>query len=201
MIVTGIYYALGLAAGGAMVVLLTQPVFGAPLFLLAAFCLYFFRDPDREIPPGAVAVSAADGKVVAVKSEGNGRTRISIFLSIFDVHVNRSPIAGEITGLQYNRGRFLVASKEAASARNEQNVITVNGGDTQVVFKQIAGIIARRIIFDKKVGDHVEKGERVGLIRFGSRTDIVFGDEWEVVVQKGQRVKGGSSIVAKRKQE
>jgi len=200
MVVTGIYYAVALVLGGLIVSYFTRPTFGVPLYVLALFCLYFFRDPDRSIPPGAVAVAPADGKVVAILPEGDDHVRISIFLNIFDVHINRAPIAGKITNVQYKKGEFLVASKEEASARNEQNEVTLEGNDgTRVVFKQIAGLIARRILFTKQTGDSVEKGERVGMIKFGSRTDLVLGSEWEVVVQEGDRVKGGASIMAKRR--
>jgi phosphatidylserine decarboxylase len=200
MVVDGIYYALALAAGGAIVSYITNPWFGLPLFILAAFCLYFFRDPERQIPAGAVAVSPADGKVVAVKSESPTQTRISIFLNIFDVHVNRTPISGTITDVRYQSGHFLVASKEEASAQNEQNTVTVQGDGTSVVFKQIAGLIARRIVFSKKPGDHVKAGDRVGLIKFGSRVDVLFGPEWDVVIRAGMRVAGGSSVIARRRQ-
>src|SRR5437763_8812082 len=138
MVLDGIYYALGLATAGAILAYLTNPWWAMPLFILAAFCLYFFRDPDRPIPTGPVAVSPADGKVVAVKPEAAGN-RISIFLNIFDVHVNRTPISGVISDVQYRPGHFLVASKEDASSANEQNVVTVDGDGTRVVFKQIAG--------------------------------------------------------------
>jgi phosphatidylserine decarboxylase len=198
IVITGIYYALGLAAAGAIVAWLAGPWFSTPLWLLAAFCLYFFRDPDREIPPGPVAVSPADGKVVAIKPEG-GLNRISIFLNVFDVHVNRTPVAGTIAKVQYQKGCFKVASKEECSTENEQNVVTVQGDGTTVIFKQIAGLIARRIVFDKKVGDKVSTGERIGLIKFGSRMDILFGPEWEITVRPGMRVAAGSSIIARRK--
>ena len=155
------------------------------------------RDPDRTVPPGNVAVSPADGKVVSIKSAA-AETRVSIFLNIFDVHVNRTPIAGRITNVSYSAGKFLVASREDASRDNEQNTVTVEGAGTRVVFKQIAGLIARRIVFWKKVGDTVTTGERVGLIKFGSRVDIFFGPEWNIEVQVGQRVSAGSSIVARR---
>src|SRR6202165_4070430 len=135
MVLDGIYYALALTAGGAVVAYVTRPWFGLPLFILALFCLYFFRDPDRGIPPGPVAVSPADGKVVAVKAESPSLTRISIFLNIFDVHVNRAPIPGKITGVSYHKGQFLVASKEEASSKNEQNTVTVEGDGTRVIFK------------------------------------------------------------------
>src|SRR6185436_19783873 len=160
MVVDGIYYALALSAGGALVAYLSRPWFGVPLFILALFCLYFFRDPDRSIPSGPVAVSPADGKVVAIKAESDSITRVSIFLNIFDVHVNRSPVPGKITEVRYEKGKFLVASKEEASSQNEQNTVTVEGDGTRVRFKQIAGLIARRIVFNKKVGDMVTAGER-----------------------------------------
>ena len=199
MVVDGIYYGIGLLAGGGVVSYLTHPLYGAPLYLLAAFCLYFFRDPERVVPDGPVAVSPADGKVVAIRPEAPGLTRISIFLNIFDVHVNRSPIAGAIKDVTYRRGRFLVASREEASSENEQNIVTVDGGGSRVVFKQIAGLIARRIVFYKKPGDAVQAGERVGLIKFGSRVDVLLGPEWEIQVREGQRVKAGSAILARRK--
>jgi phosphatidylserine decarboxylase len=199
MVVTGIYYALGLTVAGLLFGWVTRsPYYGIPLYILALFCLYFFRDPNRAIPSGPVAVSPADGKVVAVKSEG-GETRISIFLNIFDVHVNRSPIAGEITDVRYQSGKFLVASREEASVQNEMNTVTVEGDGSRVVFKQIAGLIARRIIFYKRPGQSVDKGERIGLIKFGSRVDVLLGSEWDVVVRPGQRVAAGSSVIATRR--
>ena len=194
---TGIYYALAFLAGAAFVAWLAGPWFGVPLVLLALFCINFFRDPDREIPAGPVAVSPADGRVLAVVAEP-GRTRVSIFLNVFDVHVNRTPIAGRIDKVEYKTGRFLVASKEASSTDNEQNVVTVTGDGVTVVFKQIAGLIARRIIFTKHPGDMVAAGERIGLMRFGSRMDVLFGPEWEITVRAGQRVAAGSTIIARR---
>jgi phosphatidylserine decarboxylase len=199
MVLDGIYYALALTAGGAVVAYLTRPWFGLPLFILAVFCLYFFRDPDRGIPPGPVAVAPADGKVVAVKAESPGLTRISIFLNIFDVHVNRTPIPGKVTSVSYHKGQFLVASKEEASSQNEQNTVTVEGEGTRVVFKQIAGLIARRIVFNKKVGDTLAPGERVGMIKFGSRVDVELGPEWEILVSPGMHVSCGSSVIARRR--
>ena len=199
MVLDGIYYALALTAGGAVVAYLTRPWFGLPLFILAVFCLYFFRDPDRAVPPGPVAVSPADGKVVAVKAESPSLTRISIFLNIFDVHVNRTPIPGKITSVSYHKGQFLVASKEKASSQNEQNEVTVEGDGTRVIFKQIAGLIARRIVFTKKVGDTLAPGERIGMIKFGSRVDVELGPEWEILVKPGMRVSCGSSVIARRR--
>ena len=201
MVVDGIYYALGLAAGGAVVAWLIGPIFAVPFAVLALFCLYFFRDPDREIPPGPVAVSPGDGKIVAIKEISPAATRISIFLNVFDVHVNRSPIGGTIVDVKYHKGAFLVASKEEASAQNEQNTVTVEAADgTRVIFKQIAGLIARRIVFNKKIGQKIEAGERVGMIKFGSRVDVVLGPEWLITAAPGQRVQGGASILAVRRE-
>jgi phosphatidylserine decarboxylase len=198
IVIDGIYYALALAGAGVLVAWLVNPWFAGVLWLLALFCLYFFRDPERVIPSGAVAVSPADGKVVAVKAESPTLQRISIFLNIFDVHVNRAPVAGAITGVEYRAGRFLVASRERCSAENEQNVVTMDGDGSRIVFKQIAGLIARRIVFNKKPGDRVSAGERVGLIKFGSRVDVLLGPEWEIAVRPGMRVAGGSSVIARR---
>jgi phosphatidylserine decarboxylase len=200
MVIDGIYYALTLTAGGAAVWYFTQPAFAAPMFLLAVFCLYFFRDPERTIPDGPVAVSPADGKVVSILADGPSPARISIFLNVFDVHVNRAPIAGDVTSVEYTKGQFLVASRELASSQNERNTLTIAGQGTSVGFSQIAGLIARRIVCYKKAGDHVAKGERVGLIKFGSRVDVFLGTEWEILVKPGERVAGGSSILARRKQ-
>ena len=198
MVRDGVYYGATLSALGVLISYLSQPWYGLPLLILAAFCLYFFRDPERQIPPGPVAVSPADGKVVAVRPEGASGQRVSIFLNIFDVHVNRTPIGGTITRVQYQKGRFLVASKELASIANEQNTVVVEGNGTRVVFKQIAGLIARRIVCTKKPGDEVAAGERIGLIKFGSRVDVVFGPEWDILVREGMHVAAGSSILARR---
>jgi len=198
LVIYGIYYAAGLLVGAGVVTYLTNWYWALPFYILAIFCLYFFRDPDREVPAGPVAVSPADGKIVVVKAE-NGGQRISIFLNVFDVHVNRTPIPGRVVDVRYQEGQFLVASKEEASHSNEQNVITVEGPLGRIEFKQIAGLIARRIICYKKSGDTVTAGERVGLIKFGSRVDVQLGPEWEVAVRVGQRVSAGSSVIARKK--
>jgi len=202
MVRDGIYYALALSAGGALIAYLSGPWFtawfAAPLFLAAIFCLNFFRDPDRDVPPGPVAVSPADGKVVAVTRESPVCTRVSIFLNIFDVHVNRTPISGKIVQVNYRPGKFLDARKAEASSRNEQNTITVEGDGVRVTFSQIAGLIARRIVCYKKLGDTVAAGERIGLIKFGSRADIELGPEWDIVVRPGMHVSAGSSVIARR---
>lgn len=198
MVRDGIYYALAFTTAGVLVAALTSPGFALPLFVLAAFCGWFFRDPERLLPIGPVALSPADGKVVGIVSEGRN-TRISIFLNIFDVHVNRTPIGGTITDITYKKGKFLVASREIASAENEQNIFTVCADDgTIVIFSQIAGLIARRIVCYKKVGDRVQAGERVGLIKFGSRVDVILGPEWSIEVRPGMRVVAGTSILARR---
>jgi phosphatidylserine decarboxylase len=198
IVITGIYYAIALFGAGGLLAWLLGPWYALPFAILGVFCLYFFRDPDREVPTGPVAVSPADGKVVAVKPEGPNLNRISIFLNVFDVHVNRTPIGGTIAKVHYQKGSFKVASREECSTLNEQNVVTVDGDGTSVVFKQIAGLIARRIVFDKKPGDRVATGERIGLIKFGSRMDVLLGPEWEITISPGQRVWAGSSVIARR---
>ena len=193
----GIYYGVGLAAAGFLISFVFSPAWGSPFFLTAAFTLYFFRDPERQIPYGPCAVSPADGKVVEVRSLENGAHRISVFLNIFNVHVNRVPIAGRITKRRYQRGCFRMAHRADASTQNEQNVLTIEGGRTTVVVKQIAGWVARRIVCYKDVGETVEKGERFGLIKFGSRMDILLGPEWDLTIRRGDHVKGGSSVIAR----
>lgn len=197
MVVTGIYYSVVLIAAGYGAGVLVSPWAGIPFYVLAGFCLWFFRDPQRRVPAGPVAVSPADGKVVGIRRQP-GETRVSIFLNVFDVHVNRSPIAGKVVDVSYRKGKFLVASHEEASLENEMNTITVEGESSTVRFAQIAGLIARRIVCYKKAGDFVTAGERVGLIKFGSRVDVWFGPEWRVEVSEGQRVAAGSSVLARR---
>ena len=199
MVRDGIYYALAFTAAGALISVLVGPWTALPLFFVGAFCAWFFRDPERLLPIGPVALSPADGRVVCVVPEGERQTRVSIFLNIFDVHVNRAPISGIITAIDYKSGRFLVASREIASSQNEQNIITIRAEDgTKVVIKQIAGLIARRIVCYKKIGDFVQAGDRVGLIKFGSRVDVIFGPEWRVEVTPGMRVAAGTSVLARR---
>jgi phosphatidylserine decarboxylase len=174
---------------------------GGVLLVLGAFVLYFFRDPERAIPPDPDAiVSPADGRIMEVVDEafdGVPGCRISVFLSIFDVHVNRTPVAGRISAIEYRKGQFYAAMRGRASAENEQNVIHVASKRGDVVFKQIAGWVARRILCWKDVGDSVTRGERVGMIRFGSRVDIWMPDRVEILVRPGQHVAGGSSILAR----
>jgi phosphatidylserine decarboxylase len=165
------------------------------VLLLAAFVAFFFRNPRREIPSDPrVIVSPADGRVVKIERVGNV-TKLSIFLSIFNVHVNRSPIAGRIEAIDYRRGKFKAAFDHAASVENERNVIMVAQGNIKLVFIQIAGLVARRIVCWKRVGDTVNKGELIGLIRFGSRVDVLFPAGTDVTVKRGDRVRGGSTPI------
>jgi phosphatidylserine decarboxylase len=168
--------------------------------LLALFFLWFFRDPERPIPadPGLI-VSPADGLVTeatSISTPEGPRKRISIFLSVFDVHVNRAPIAGELRQVRYHKGQYLNAMNPKSAESNERNVVTMYGEGIEITFKQIAGLLARRIVFPFKEGDRVERGQRVGLIKFGSRTDIVMPVEAEFQVKVGERVKGGASVLA-----
>jgi phosphatidylserine decarboxylase len=200
MVRDGYYYGAVLLTAAVLVGWLTTPVWAVIPVLLAAFFLWFFRDPDRVIPSesGAV-VSPADGKVTSVatvRMDGETFKSISIFLNVFNVHVNRSPVSGVIRGARYQAGKFLNAMNPASAEQNEQNTVTIEGEGQRVIFKQIAGLLARRIVFTKKIGDRVRRGERVGLIKFGSRTDVLLDASAEVAVKVGDHVKGGSSILA-----
>src|SRR5437773_9681945 len=173
----------------------------AVLVFLALFIFSFFRDPERVIPAEAGAVvSPGDGRVGVVREEENaGRPgkRVSIFLAVWNVHVNRAPAAGTITKLEYRPGKFLAAMRERASVENEQNVFTLSTDAGEMVFKQIAGLIARRVVSWKKAGEKVARGERIGLVRFGSRVDVWVPQEAEILVKLGENVKGGSSVLAR----
>jgi phosphatidylserine decarboxylase len=200
MVRDGYLYAVPLIAAGFVFGWLTRPAWAIPALLLALFFLWFFRDPEREIPDTAGAVvSPADGKVTDVSvlaAGGEKRTRISIFLSVFDVHVNRSPVAGVVREVRYQRGRFLNAMNAVSAKHNEQNIVTLEGSGQVVIFKQIAGLLARRIVFYPKVGDLLQRGQRVGLIKFGSRVDVLFGADARLQVKVGDRVRGGSTVIA-----
>jgi phosphatidylserine decarboxylase len=205
MVPDGYYYGLPLVGAGAVVAWLAGGwpdglLWAVPAFLLAGFFLWFFRDPERVIPaaPGGL-VSPADGKVTDISPltvDGQHLTRISIFLNVFNVHVNRSPIRGMVREVRYQKGKFINAMNAASADQNEQNTVTVEGDGQTVVFKQIAGLLARRIVFNKKVGDQVGRGERVGLIKFGSRVDVIFDSAAKINIKIGDHVKGGSSILA-----
>lgn len=171
----------------------------AALALLGAFILFFFRNPDREIPADpSVLVSPADGKIVQIEEEGDDLLRLSIFLSVFDVHVNRAPIGGRIVRQDYHPGRFLLAFDERASVENERLVLTIEDDQSrQLTFALITGLIARRIVPWKAAGDSVAKGDRIGLIRFGSRVDVFLPRTCQLEVHKGDRVTGGSSVIAR----
>ena len=204
MVKEGYWFGLPPLVVGLLLLTFSAPISlaaGGLLVFLALFIFYFFRNPNRKIPmePGVV-VSPADGRVVVVKDEANaGRPgkRISIFLAIWNVHVNRSPAAGTITKLEYRPGKFLAAWAEKASLENEQNVFTLSSEYGEMVFKQIAGWVARRVVSWKKSGEMVGRGELVGLVRFGSRVDLWLPEGAEVVVKVGENVKGGSSVVAR----
>jgi len=201
MVRDGYIYGLGLLAVGLVLVWATGSwAWSVAPVLLAAFFLWFFRDPQRAIPDSkGLIVSPGDGLVTetSVLATPDGpRQRISIFLSVFDVHVNRSPISGVLTQVRYQKGQYLNAMNPASADRNEQNVVTVRGQGIEVTFKQIAGLLARRIVFNFAEGSQVERGQRVGLIKFGSRLDVLLPAEAALRVKVGQRVKGGSSILA-----
>ena len=200
MVRDGYYYGLAALVVALLLGWLTIPALAVIPLLLGAFFLWFFRDPERQVPRTAGAIVApADGKVTdvsTVQSGGESCTRISIFLNVFNVHVNRSPIAGVITDVTYQRGKFGNAMGAISAEENEQNIVTVRGQAGLVTFKQIAGLLARRIVFTRKVGDTVACGERVGLIKFGSRVDVVFPAVAELRVKVGDHVRGGSSMLA-----
>ena len=200
MVRDGYYYGLALIAAAVLLGWLTTPPWAILPLLPAVFFLWFFRDPERVIPrePGAL-VSPADGKVTdvtVVNTENGKQARISIFLSVFDVHVNRSPIAGVIREVRYRRGKFLDARTPGCADQNEQNMVTLEGDGQRIVFKQIAGLLARRIVFTPQLGDRLERGQRVGLIKFGSRTDVLFDAAARLNVKVGDHVEGGASILA-----
>jgi phosphatidylserine decarboxylase len=205
MVRDGYYYGTVLIAAAVLVAWLTRPSWAIVPLILAAFFLWFFRDPERVIPSEAGAVvSPADGKVTSIatiKVDGRTFKSISIFLNVFNVHVNRSPVSGIVRSAHYEPGKYLNAMNPASAEQNERNTVTIEGEGNRVIFKQIAGLLARRIVFTKKVGDSVRRGERVGLIKFGSRTDVLLDASAEVAVKVGDNVKGGSSILAYLKQE
>src|ERR1700678_2640345 len=201
MVRDGYFYGFGFIAAAVLIWLVTASwIWAVVPFLLACFFLWFFRDPQRPVPIEAgLVVSPADGKITEitrVQTPEGERIRLSIFLSVFDVHVNRSPIAGTVREVRYQKGKYLNALNPDSAEKNEQNLVTVQGDEFDVTFKQIAGILARRIVFRFHVGDFVQRGERVGLIKFGSRVDVVLPGHARVRVALGQRVKGGASVLA-----
>jgi phosphatidylserine decarboxylase len=200
MVRDGYFYALALIAATVLTGWLARPAWAVVPLALAMFFLWFFRDPERVIPdsPGAI-VSPGDGKITnasIITVDGVKKARISIFLSVFDVHVNRSPVSGVVREIRYQRGKFLNAMNLTSAEQNEQNIVRVEGDGQVVIFKQIAGLLARRIVFYPKVGDRLERGQRVGLIKFGSRVDVLFDAAAVLQVKVGDRVRGGSSILA-----
>ncbi len=201
MVRDGYFYALGLCAVAALLWVLTGSVGLAVLpLILAAFFLWFFRDPSRRIPAAAGAlVSPADGKITEaewIETPDGSRLRLSIFLNVFDVHVNRSPIDGVVKQVNYKRGLFLNAMRADSNVLNEQNVVVIEGADYSVQVKQIAGLLARRIVCKVKTGDSIRRGQRIGLIKFGSRVDVLMPADANLRVRTGDHVKGGSTILA-----
>lgn len=206
MVRDGYYYGI---AFGLVALMLRLLRFGwgwtAIPLLLALFFLWFFRDPERVIPQGpGLVVSPADGVVTEIarlETPAGARLRISIFLSVFDVHINRSPIGGVVTGLRYQKGRFGNALSAASAEQNEQNVAVIEGEGAEVTVKQIAGLLARRIVFTPLVGQRLQRGERIGMIKFGSRVDVLLPESARVLVARRDRVRGGASILAELSHE
>jgi phosphatidylserine decarboxylase len=201
MVKEGYYFGLPLLLLGGTAYLAQWTIVAVVLVCLALFVFSFFRDPERVIPAesGAI-VSPGDGRVVVVTDEedaGRPGKRISIFLAVWNVHVNRAPAAGVITRMEYRPGKFLAAMRERASMENEQNVFTLSTDAGEMVFKQIAGLIARRVVSWKHEGERVARGERIGLVRFGSRVDVWVPKDAEILVRVGENVKGGSSVLAR----
>ena len=205
MVRDGYIYGLSLLAVAAVLWWLTGGwVWSIVPVVLATFFLWFFRDPHRQIPAGeGLIVSPGDGKVtetVSIETPAGTRQRISIFLRVFNVHVNRAPISGVLTSLAYRKGLYLNAMNPASAERNEQSAATLRGegpdAGFEVTFKQIAGLLARRIVFNPREGQTLARGERVGLIKFGSRVDVVLPAEAVIQVKVGDRVKGGSTVLA-----
>jgi phosphatidylserine decarboxylase len=203
MVRDGYFYGFALIAVAVIVYLLTNGWGWAILpLLLAAFFLWFFRDPERTIPQGdGLVVSPADGKLTAIErviTPSGERLRLSIFLSVFDVHVNRSPVGGVLREVRYQKGLFLNALDPTSAEKNEQNLAIMESPEGhEVSFKQIAGLLARRIVFRPKAGDYLERGERIGMIKFGSRVDVLLPGHAELRVKQGDRVKGGATVLAK----
>jgi phosphatidylserine decarboxylase len=200
MVRDGLYYGISLLVVAAIVWFGTQWVSLAAFpALLAVFFLWFFRDPERAIPSGeGLIVSPGDGKVEEaewIETTVGSRFRVSIFLSVVDVHVNRAPMTGKVTLVEYREGQFLNAMQSESAILNEQTLIVIDDGTHSVSFKQIAGLLARRIICDLKTGDTVERGQRMGMIKFGSRVDVLMPADVELRVKQGDRVKGGSSVL------
>lgn len=164
---------------------------------LAIFMAFFFRDPSRQVPTDPnIVVSAADGRVTRIEERDDGRL-VSVFLSPFDVHINRSPIAGRVVDITYTPGRKSPATSDHASIQNERNALTICNGSLRVVCTQIAGILARRIVCWPVVGEHLERGQKFGLIKFSSRTDLLLPLDCEIQVKVGERVRGGETIIAR----
>jgi phosphatidylserine decarboxylase len=201
MVRDGFLYAFGLGVVAVLLWWLTSIALLAAIpVVLAIFFLWFFRDPTRVIPsqPGQI-VSPADGVVTEaewIETVTGSRLRVSIFLNVFDVHVNRAPVSGTVKLVEHRKGQFMNAMNPESVLHNEQTLVVIDGGGYDVGYKQIAGLLARRIVCTVKPGDRIERGQRVGLIKFGSRVDVLLPAEANLKVKMGARVKGGSTVLA-----
>jgi phosphatidylserine decarboxylase len=201
MVKDGLFYAAGFGLVAGILWDFTGLIWLAAIpVVLALFFLWFFRDPSRTIPAEANAiVSPGDGVVTEadwVETKAGPRLRLSIFLSVFNVHVNRTPVAGRVTMVEHRKGKFLNAMNKDSAMLNEQTLIVIDAGGYEVSFKQIAGLLARRIVCNLKAGDVVERGQRMGLIKFGSRVDVLMPADAELKVSKGTKVQGGATVLA-----
>jgi phosphatidylserine decarboxylase len=203
MVRDGYFYGISLFAVAALLYVLTHSLW-LPIVpvLLAFFFLWFFRDPERAIPQGpGLVVSPADGKVTSVlrvTTPDGEMLRMSIFLNVFNVHVNRSPVTGTLREVRYQKGQYLNAMNPESAEKNEQNrAVVVADEGYAVSFTQIAGLLARRIVFRPAPGSRLERGQRVGLIKFGSRVDVILPGNAEILVKKGDHVQGGSTVLAR----
>lgn len=204
IIIGAVLFAIVVTIGAVILSSMLTKIFAVIGWIFVVFSLFFFRDPERKIPVNVdLILSAGDGKVVEIRDvfedhflKGNAK-QISIFLSVFDVHINRIPISGTVGYFKYLPGKFVQAYKQIASRENEQTVIGIENGQTKIVVKQIAGILARRIVCHIREGSSVKRGERFGMIKFGSRVDLIIPENCEILVNVGEKVKGGETAIAK----
>jgi len=204
VILSALIFAIVISIGARVTGKPVLTIFAIIFWIATLFSVYFFRDPERKIPTGEnLILSPADGKIIAIKNEFEPLffkkevTKICIFLSVFDVHINRIPLSGKVTYFDYLRGKFYPAFKNDASTENEQTIIGITGDQTQILFKQIAGILARRIVCHVREGYQVKQGERMGMIKFGSRVDMFLPANVTIIVKLNDRVKGAETIIGR----
>ena len=195
-------YIVPLSLAATLLFLLHSFTAGSVALLIRGLFLYFFRDPERKIPSGeGLILAPADGRVVRILvpggEDGEERLLVSIFLSLLDVHVNRSPVGGVVSDVTYKKGSFRLAFQDEASQENEQNIISLKHGQDRITLKQIAGLIARRVVCWVKPNQAVEAGQRIGFIKFGSRVDLILPRGSKIEVRKGDKVKGGVTIIGR----